>query len=82
MKLDDNVELTEDMGDLRKGMIGRIVTVVTQLLKEEYPFMVKPQPVLAVKFDTLKYPAVGRRIIVSGKEEYTLVVKKCKVIPR
>lgn len=80
MKVGDRVELTEQMEDLIPGLQGVIVKETAQIPISEYPYSTKPQTVLAVQFDTLKYPAVGRRLFIDGKEKYIFCKDKCRVI--
>lgn len=77
LKIGDRVRLESDFSDLSAEFAG---TVVAE--KESAAFL-KPNQnpnVLAVLFDNRKYPSIGRTVMVAGKEEYILVVTKCKKI--
>jgi hypothetical protein len=75
MKVGDRVELLEDMEELKKGMRGVLVMV-----DDVHPVTLAEGRIMAVHFETRKFPSVSRKMMVKERMVYVFVKDKCKVI--
>lgn len=69
----DRVILTEGIQDLPKGRIGSVVKHLDYFDPKRFCYNPEPIHCLAVKFDSMPHPAVGR--LKEGK--YVYVVNLC-----